>query len=556
MSDDNKNAIHSSSDGGLIGMYPLAESAQLLAAPSTSSEFNTARLRLVPIACFRVDDMRFRFDSSFVLPAVQAELMAFSDLRKADPRVSGAPITVFGHADPSYLGNFELASSTATSGDDYNKTLSGRRAIAIYALLVRDPSFWSTLYSNHLGGDVWGADSIQIMLDALNQQSGSSFGASSQGSSTSAHSAQVQDIANDPGQRQQLFLRYMNLLGGDLKLDKSSDFLARGAGPNLKGDVQGCSRFNPTRLFSAEDEARFKQAFADSDQPTLRGERDQRNSVNRRVMILVFRKGSQVLPAKWPCPSYKDGTAGCKKRFWSDGDTRRSTHTSEAERNFDDTQDTFACRFYQRLSNDSPCNSQGQVLMIWLLDDNGIRLPVGTPYRLTIGAQVRVNKLQTPGLIIEAALFLAGTAKIEWGTVQPQDGKVDPNDQYLYNMGTSKIPNNPFLAASKPLNPPQGFYASTAVITLSTDHSAVDDPSVVQIRLRNLGYPGSLQDTVSITIFQQDYKIFQDPDEQLKIALRNVHRDGTEMPPTKPWSPSPVPVPLDANGFPIKQCGE
>jgi hypothetical protein len=71
----------------------------------------------------------------------------------------------------------------------------------------------------------------------------------------------------------------------------------------------------------------------------------------------MFRKGSQVLPSKWPCPTFKEGPAGCKKRFFSDGQTRRSTHTPGADRRFDDTHDTFACRFYQRISGASPCEA-------------------------------------------------------------------------------------------------------------------------------------------------------------------------------------------------------
>ena len=138
MADDKQDAVHSSSDGGVVGRHPAADQFQFFAAPATGSEFNTAHLRLLPVACFRVDDVRFKFDSSFVLPGVQSEIGAFADLRQNDPRVKGAPISIFGHSDPTYQGNFELGSPTAQSGDDYNKTLSGRRAIAIYALLVRD----------------------------------------------------------------------------------------------------------------------------------------------------------------------------------------------------------------------------------------------------------------------------------------------------------------------------------------------------------------------------------------------------------------------------------
>jgi hypothetical protein len=380
MDDDKKGTVHGTSDGGVTGLHEPADPFHFLVGPSTSDEYNTAHLRLIPIACFRIDDVRFQFDSSFVLPAIKEEMDTFSNLRKENPNMVGAPISIFGHADPSFQGNFALGSSTQHSGDDYNKTLSGRRAIAIYALLTRDPSIWNTLYNNHLGGDVWGDSSIRTILNHIDAQNPpknqpgqspgasasanrSSSGNSGPGSSDPPEDPRVARYASDGGQRQQLFLQYMNLLCGGLQLDKSNDFLARNAGPDHKGDVQGCSRFNPLIVFSQEKEDLFKQAWQKKDKATL-AERNERNRPNRHVMILVFRKGSQILPSKWPCPTFKDGPPACKKRFFSDGDQRRSTHIPGTERKFSDTHDTFACRFYQRISSGGPCD---QVLQFWVV---------------------------------------------------------------------------------------------------------------------------------------------------------------------------------------------
>jgi outer membrane protein OmpA-like peptidoglycan-associated protein len=422
MSDEKIGALHSASDGGVTGKHASPDSLKFHVGPSTSNEFNTARLQLIPIACFRIDDMRFKFDSSFVLPETQSELTEFLALRKSDLRVDGAPISIFGHADPSFQGNFELGSSTQQSGDDYNKVLSGRRAIAIYALLVRDPSFWNTLYSNHLGRDLWGEDSIRIILDSLDQESGSAgqqsqsqssrSGSSSQSSSDSARDARVRDIANDSGQRQQLFLKYMNLLCGELKLEKGKDFLARGAGPDQKGDVQGCSRFNPLLLFSQEKEAEFKSADQNKNQAVL-ATRNAGNAPNRRVMIFVFRKGSQVLSAKWPCPSYKEGVAGCKKRFFSNGDARRATHAPNVDSNFEQTHDTFACRFYQRISEGSPCNTpiQFATLTIRLLDV--YHKPIKkTKYVLRVGALELKGQTDDNGIFSRPIPSTATTATL------------------------------------------------------------------------------------------------------------------------------------------------
>jgi hypothetical protein len=420
MSNGTQGPIYSATDGGVIGIHPVPDPLQLPVGPATSDELNTARLRLLPIACFRLDNPSFHFDSSFVLARAQTEMKAFAALRKSDPRFALSPISIFGHADPSFEGNFEPGSRTAQVGDDYNKNLSGRRAIAIYALLVRDVSLWDHLFTNHLGRDVWGEDSIRTMLDLTDpvnrgQQAPSGPDGSNSGAADSARNAKVRDIANDSGQRQQLFLTYMNLLCGDLKLDKSTDFLARNAGPDHKGDVQGCSRFNPDVLFKSEDEARFKQAFSDKDETTLRGERDVRNAINRRVMILVFRKGSQVLPSKWPCPTFREGSASCKKRFFSDGDTRRSTHLSGAERKFDLTHDTFACRFFQRVSDGSPCHSILSSFEIRLYD-TGRRFIANAPFEVTIGSSAPRQGIADPkGVLVLRDISIPNTCLIKWG---------------------------------------------------------------------------------------------------------------------------------------------
>ena len=66
MADDRKGTINAASDGGVSGEHAAAETFKFLVGPTTTDQFNTARLRLIPIACWRVDDVRFAFDSSFV----------------------------------------------------------------------------------------------------------------------------------------------------------------------------------------------------------------------------------------------------------------------------------------------------------------------------------------------------------------------------------------------------------------------------------------------------------------------------------------------------------
>ena len=302
--------IQTISEGGVSGNHPEKSPFHLLVGPSTNDEFNLARLRIVPIACWRVDDLRFQFDSSVVLPDTAEEMRSLAALLKAHP---GCPLSVFGHADP-------------VGSDDYNKTLSGRRAIAIYAMLTRNAGLWDHLFTQPFGGDKWGDAALGMMSDTLTAKG-----------------------QQPPAARQQLFLDYMDAICGPGVQLAKTDFLGQGADANGKADYQGCSEFNPLLIFSAEKE----QEFDDSSDTTLR---NAANAPNRRVLILMFRKGSRVDPAKWPCPRATEGTAGCVKRFFSDGDQRRNTHLPGKDRKFEDTKDTFGCRFFDRLTSESPCH--------------------------------------------------------------------------------------------------------------------------------------------------------------------------------------------------------
>ena len=316
------------SEGGISGRHPTVDLPTVHVGPTTDAEFNTVRAGLIPVACWRVEDIRFEFDSSFVTPGIGAELEHLMQLIKDHSPSSksdgkpGCPLSVFGHADP--VGN-----------DDYNKQLSGRRATAIYALLSRDTNLWEKLFSQPFGNDKWGRKSLETMLDTV---SPAPVGESNQ--------EEAIQHEHNAGKRKDLFGRYMeNLCGPDLKF-KKEDFLGHGDDAGGKGDFQGCSEFNPVLIFSQKDQNKFEQGKDKT-------ERNAANAPNRRVMVLIFRKGSRVDPSKWPCPRANEGVAGCRKRFWSDGEKRRTLQ--EQRREYERTKDTFACRFYDRLSHVSPC---------------------------------------------------------------------------------------------------------------------------------------------------------------------------------------------------------
>lgn len=341
MGGNRQGAIRDASQGGVAGEHSDADPLQFLVGTTTTDQLNTLTLRLIPIACWRVDDIRFAFDSSFVnvdssadsasTPSdIRAELKHLSKLVKDHP---ACPLSVFGHADP-------------VGSDDYNKALSGRRAMAVYALLIfnSEPGTAVGIWQQISSTEHWGKDQRQTM---------EAFTGLPQGTADSA-----------------LFRSYMQkLCPSDLLLTKK-DFLAQGADSGNKGDVQGCSEFNPLLIFSQKKEAKFEKAKQKSNAKGISA-RDAANAPNRRVVILMFRKGSRVDPTRWPCPRTSEGIAGCKKRFWSNGETRRSERLPDKPREFANTEDTFACRFYQRLLTLSPCERLSRLIAIRLLyEDN------------------------------------------------------------------------------------------------------------------------------------------------------------------------------------------
>lgn len=320
---DPPNGVQHLTTGSIAGTHDTIDIDDILVAPTTEGEKNTLRAAILPVACFSIQDIRFAFDSSFVLDTIAPEIPHLFALRtQHKDKDTGLlpPLSIFGHADP-------------TGSDDYNKALSGRRAIAIYALLTRHVDLWNDLYEHPLGRDDWKKTAIAAMLDKVSPPSSDE---------------DVQRIHKDKTQRLVLFRVYMDALCGDLQV-LPTDFLAQGAdGKKGKGDFQGCSDFNPLLIFSKEDERRFEQ---DKDKT----DRDNANALNRRVMIFLFRPGAKVDPQHWPCPRATEGATGCHKRFWSDGDKRRHTRLPDEPRRYEDTQDTFACRFYDRMATDSPC---------------------------------------------------------------------------------------------------------------------------------------------------------------------------------------------------------
>lgn len=335
--------VEDENTAGVTADHPARDPFPFLVAPSADGRVkNTLRIGLIPIGCWRLDDVRFGFGSTFLLPATKREFQELDELLKKHPK---APATVFGHADPV--------------GDDaFNKQLSGERAEAVYALLIRDTARWEKLYKVDRGSGSWGIQSIQHMLIALGHPpAGGANGINDARTKVAVTEFQKKtpgltvDGDAGPATREKLFKAYMDFLC-PAKLTKT-DFLGQGLDDGGKGDYQGCSEFNPAMVFSKEES-----------QKLAKPDRDRENGVNRRVLILLFAPGTPPTAA-WPCPRVAEGVAACKKRMWSDGEIRRNPQG--ARRKFADTQDTFACRFYHRLSIDSPCEGvKPPAVMEWI----------------------------------------------------------------------------------------------------------------------------------------------------------------------------------------------
>jgi len=314
---------------------------------------------------------------------------------------------------------------------------------------------------------------------------------------------------HDAGRRKLLFERYMDTLcGSELKLQKK-DFLARGEDPGGKGDFQGCSEFNPVLIFSSKDQSTFEQ----SEDKTARNDA---NATNRRVMVLIFRKGSRVDPLKWPCPRATDGVAACKKRFFADGEQRRTERLLDKPRTFAETRDTFACRFYHRLTNSSPCEVPREIDRVTIVFDDPM---------LGFAGQVEINLRFSNGSQRQVQTNDVGEITV--------DARVGDFVDIEYKRNAMKQVRRVFLRP----------------IDVSANQGAWQ-------RLSNLGYvyeatapetPQEFELFVAVQRFQCDFGVLPDGEltDSVRAAIRDAHdQDVTEWK-KRIWAREPSPGPDD-----------
>lgn len=383
-----------STAGGISGLHAVPPDPQLLVAPATEDQFNTVRATLTPFACWRVEDFRFAFDSSFIDPGAHEDFVLLKELLASHP---GSLSSIFGHADP-------------VGDDEYNKKLSGRRARSVYAALTRNVDFWEELYQTPFGGDDWSKHAIQGCLLALGYQPGTGPASTDPATKDAVQQFQTdQGLTADgvPGKqtRQCLFPLYMDYLcGKDFKL-APEDFLGQGKDSNGKADYQGCGEFNPVLMFSQNEKNEL-------DKPENHEARNAENAPNRRVVVYLYRPGTKIELSRWPCPRYNESGAACQRRFWSDAPKRRSFQ--EQRREYCRTHDTFACRTYDRMARRSPCEMGLKSFRIRLLDP--VALPIAyAPFQVSAGQHQTSGQADAAGWVAVRDIHIPGAIEVAWG---------------------------------------------------------------------------------------------------------------------------------------------
>jgi hypothetical protein len=463
-------------------------------APTTSNGFNVLQQPLRATACWRLEDHRFAFGSSFPSPGGQSEFPLLASLRppkkpETDEGATGAPgdlLSVFGHAD-------------CVGSDDDNKTLSGRRATAVYGILVRDTSLWEKLYSSPHGSDAWGIRHVQLMLQFLGKaitEVDGVAGDETQGAIRSFQGDEGLPATGDADEptRAKLFKAYMDALCVDASGTPfgyaPEDFLGGGADADGKVAYQGCGEFNPVLVPSKKQADRLDQDHQ---------ARTAAYRVNRRVVVYLFPAGTSFDISDWPCPRASEGTHGCKAAFWKTGGDERRQPTAR-EREHLRGENTFSCRFYDRIARFSPCEAARKSMQVWLLDANKKRMP-GAPFRATVGSQSVEGSADDAGRALVNDVFVGDQCLLEWGGA------------------TSPLPNTK-------------IYRYRAQVTLRFDDDAPEsmDSTEAATRLTNLGYASSPTFEEAISRFQTDYGLQAAPwpDADTRTALWQAHASGGE----------------------------
>lgn len=437
MSDPQSTDLQKLSRHGTVASHPTRDTQPFFAAPTDTDLLNTFGLDLVPVACMSFNDILFDFDSSFVTPEAIKIFQHLPALRQQHKNRKGEmpPLSVFGHADP-------------VGKDEYNKTLSGRRAKAVFGVLTHDVTMWRHLLDAPFAGDDWKAKGMLARMRGA-----------------------LGDTENRPADA--VIADYQILLCPDAI--PKSDFLGQGSDEKGVAAFQGCGEFNPLVILSKSDAA------------LNHDDRNSANQPNRRVAVFLFRAGTKVNAALWPCPSADEPTTKCRRRLFLDANTRlaptelRREHKEVQAKDPDPSVDTktFSCRFYDRIARLSPCERILRNFRLKLFDQQAEPLPFA-PFVVLHGA-TDVGRADEEATLTVPAITVPDTCTVKWSRPQPGDGALSP------------IPGEG-----------DTFEFQLEVFVDIPDEQ--NDDAIALQRLHNLGYTAGPTPDDDIADFQSDYR--------------------------------------------------
>ncbi len=336
-------------------------------APATSSEANTIRVPLRPVACVRFDDVLFLQGTSVPAPAARAAFAALAERLRIWP---GAALAIFAHDDRSSGGEA--------------RQLAARRARAVGAVLFGKVSVWETLAQGPLGADDWAeAGAVTHMLDALVARDEPTPSAA-----PGVHDPDISAVLEP-------YLRILRRPDNGVPVLEQLTEARLLRTQDGRGGLQSCAGWNPLVVLRAG-------AFAHA--PT-RPSSLREAGPNKRVMVYLFPPMAPLDARRWPCPKAEAGDdAACRRRLWSDRATREQG--TDSNRRHQDGAQTFSCRFYERLVSESPCEVLGPMHP---------RFKVQAALRSHSGAAPLANlpfTLRLPGLTVSGTTDSAGVATV------------------------------------------------------------------------------------------------------------------------------------------------
>jgi hypothetical protein len=143
------------------------------------------------------------------------------------------------------------------------------------------------------------------------------------------------------------------------------------------------------------------------------------------VVVFLFRPGTQVNASLWPCPNADAGSADCRNRFFADGNARRAAGSQR--RQHESTKDqTFACRFYSRLAQPSPCERILKAYQIRLFDPEAKPLPFAR-WSVFDGKDTHTGIADKKAFLTIQGLQVPATCTVKWSPGGPSGaGEPEP----------------------------------------------------------------------------------------------------------------------------------